>query len=335
MKNGTEYGRPDKGARLMEVPASTPTPSRRSAGKAARSACLVLHGKAAARDDVRAAVRALRDEGAEIDVRVTWESGDAQRFAREAARERFEVVIAGGGDGTVNEVVTGLVDGPETEASPSLAILPLGTANDLAHACRISLDPTEALRLAVSGTSVRVDVGRANDRSFLNVATGGFGTRLTVETPQELKKLLGGAAYLLTGLTHFNSIRPERGKLAGPQFAWEGGFFVLAIGNGRQAGGGHPVCPDALLNDGLLDVRLLPKVPNEELPRALRGLLRQGRDAIHHTLVGARVQRLEIETEEALQINLDGEPISGTRFRFEVLPQRLPMRLPPDCPLLA
>lgn len=320
----------------MEESASTPSPSRRNAGGAARSACLVLHGKAATRDAVRAAVRASRDEGARIDVRVTWESGDAQRFAREAAREGFEVVIAGGGDGTVNEVVAGLVDGSvETEASPSLAILPLGTANDLARACRISLDPTEAMRLAVSGTSVRVDVGRANDRPFLNVATGGFGARLTVETPQELKKLLGGAAYLLTGLTHFNGIRPERGRLAGPQFAWQGEFLVLAIGNGRQAGGGHPLCPDALLNDGLLDVRLLPKVPNEELARALRGLLRQGRDAIHHTLVGARVQRLEIETEEALQINLDGEPISGTRFRFEVLSQRLPMKLPPDCPLLA
>ena len=261
-------------------PASNQVPPRRSAASAARSACLVLHGKAAARDDVRAAVRALRDEGARIDVRVTWESGDAQRFAREAASDGFEVVIAGGGDGTVNEVVAGLVDGSaEADVSPSLAILPLGTANDLARACRISLDPTEALRLAVSGTSVRVDVGRANDRSFLNVATGGFGARLTVETPQELKKLLGGAAYLLTGLTHFNSIRPERGRLAGPQFTWEGDFFVLAIGNGRQAGGGHPLCPDALLNDGLLDVRLLPKVPNEELARALRGLLRQGRDA--------------------------------------------------------
>jgi lipid kinase YegS len=303
---------------------------------AAQSACLVLNGKAAMREDVRAAVRTVRDEGVRVDVRVTWEGDDAQRFARQAAKEGFEVVIAGGGDGTVNGVVAGLVDPEhETKPCPSLAILPLGTANDLARACRISLDPSEALRLAVSGPSARVDVARANDRCFLNVATGGFGTYLTVATPKELKHLLGGAAYLLTGLTHFNCIRPERGRVTGPGFLWDGAFLVLAVGNGRQAGGGHPLCPDALVNDGLFDVRILPKLPNEELAQALRGLLREGRDVIHHTLVSARVAQLEIETDEALQINLDGEPISGTRFRFELLPQRLPMKLPPDCPLLA
>ena len=302
---------------------------------AAQSACLVLHGKAAMREDVRAAVRAVREDGFHVDVHVTWEGGDAARFARRAANEGFGVVIAGGGDGTVNEVVSGLVDwGNETGPSPSLAILPLGTANDLARACRIPLDPFGALRLAVSGPAALVDVGQANGRCLLNVATGGFGTYLTVATPNELKKLLGGAAYLLTGLTHFTSIRPERGRMTGPGFAWEGAFLVLAVGNGRQAGGGHQLCPEALLNDGLFDVRILPKLPSEELARALRDLFRGGLDAVHRTLVSARVTQLEIETDEALQINLDGEPITGTRFRFEFLPQRLPMKLPSDCPLL-
>jgi lipid kinase YegS len=288
------------------------------------------------REDVRAAVRAVRDDGFHVDVHVTWEGGDAARFARRAANEGFGVVIAGGGDGTVNEVVSGLVDrGNETEPSPSLAILPLGTANDLARACRIPLDLLSALRLAVSGPAALIDVGRVNGRCLLNMATGGFGTYLTVATPNELKKLLGGAAYLLTGLTHFTSIRPERGRLTGPGFAWEGAFLVLAIGNGRQAGGGHKLCPEALLNDGLFDVRILPRLPNEELAEALRDLLREGLDAVHRTLVSARVAQLDIETDEALQINLDGEPITGTRFRFELLPRRMPMKLPPDCPLLA
>jgi len=169
----------------------------------------------------------------------------------------------------------------------------------------------------------------------LNVATGGFGTSLTVATPNELKRVLGGAAYLVTGLTHFASIRPARGRMTAPGFAWEGAFLVLAVGNGRQAGGGHPLCPEALLNDGLLDVRILPKLPNDELPQALRDLLRDGLDAVHRSVVGARVAHLEIETDEELQINLDGEPTTGTRFRFELLPRRLPMKLPSDCPLLA
>ena len=300
----------------------------------ARSAFIVLNGKTAGREDVRAAVGAARGDGLKIEVGVTWEGSDAERFARRAAKEGFEVVVAAGGDGTVNGVGAGLL-APSDRKPPRLAIMPLGTANDLARACGIPLDPSKALSLAVSGPGASVDVGLVDERPFLNVATGGFGASLTTATPPELKRLLGGAAYLLTGLTHFNSIRPSRGRLRGPGFGWEGEFLVLAVGNGRQAGGGHPLCPEAMLNDGLLDVRVLPKLPNDELPHALHALLRHGLDAIQHRVAGARLSQLEVETEETLQINLDGEPVSGTRFRFELLPSRLTMALPPECALLA
>jgi lipid kinase YegS len=295
----------------------------------------VLHGKAAMREDVRGAVRAARDDGFPVDVRVTWEGDDATRFAREAAQTGYETVVAGGGDGTVNAVVAGLIEGAgASRASPSLAVLPLGTANDLARACGIPLDPFAAMRLAISGSTSVVDVGQVNGRHFLNVATGGFGTQVTTATPNELKRVLGGAAYLLTGLTHFSSIRPEHGRLSGNAFAWEGAFLVLAVGNGRQAGGGHQLCPEAMLDDGLLDVRVLPQLPKEEIPEALRILLRDGIEGVRRTIVGARVPWLEIETGDSLQINLDGEPLTGTRFRFEALPRRLPMKLPAGCPLL-
>jgi lipid kinase YegS len=301
-----------------------------------RSACLVLHGKVSLREDVRAAVRAVRDEGYQVEVRVTWEGGDAKRFAHQAAQGGAELVIAGGGDGTVNEVVAGLLEATAgAKPSASLGILPLGTANDLARACGIPLDPFAALRLAVSGEATEVDVGQANGRPFMNVATGGFGTQVTVATPNDLKKILGGAAYFLTGLTHFSSIRPARGRLSGPGLAWDGAFLVLGVGNGRQAGGGHQLCPQAMLNDGLLDVRLLPQLPADELQAALTAMLREGLDAVRHIAVSARVPWLEIDTDEPLQINLDGEPITDTHFRFEIVPQQLQMILPPDCPVLA
>jgi lipid kinase YegS len=221
------------------------------------------------------------------------------------------------------------------DTSPSLAVLPLGTANDFAHACGIPLDPLAAIRLAVSGPDARTDVGRVGGRYFINLATGGFGSHVTVATPPELKKALGGAAYLLTGLTHVSAIRPERGRFVGPGLDWEGEFLVLAVGNGRLAGGGRRLCPEALLNDGLLDVRILPAVPQGELASVLGELLREGLGAVRRAVVTARVPRVEIETAEPLQINLDGEPISGTRFAFDVLARRLAFRLPKDCPLLA
>jgi lipid kinase YegS len=297
------------------------------------AALLVLHGKAAMRDDVRQAVHAVRSDGFRIDVRVTWEPGDAARFAEDGTRAGHDLVLAGGGDGTVNEVVAGMMRGAaDAPASPSLGVLPLGTANDLAHACEIPLAPEAALRLSLARPSAIVDVGQANGRPFINVATGGFGTQVTVATPPELKRVLGGAAYFLTGLTHFTSLKPEHGRFSGPGFAWEGAFLVLAVGNGRQAGGGRKLCPEAMLDDGLLDVRLLPLLPKEDVPDALRGLLQHGLAGIR--VVSSRVPWLDIETEERLQVNLDGEPLEATRFRFEALPRRIPMRTPEGCPLV-
>jgi lipid kinase YegS len=246
------------------------------------------------------------------------------------------MVIAGGGDGTVNEVAVGLADAvPGGNPLPSLAILPLGTANDLARACKIPLDPFAALQLAVTGRTAEVDLGRANQRWFVNVATGGFGAQVTVATPNALKKILGAAAYLVTGLTHFTSIRPAQARFRGPGFQREGAFWVLAVGNGRQAGGGHQLCPEAMLNDGLLDLHFLPQLPNDEIAEDLSALVREGTDAVRRKVVSARIPWLEIDADEPLQINLDGEPIADTRFRFEAVPRRLGLKLPPDCPLLA
>ena len=301
----------------------------------AESVCLVLNGKAAMRDDVRAAVHAIRQQGCDVDVRVTWESGDAADFARRAADSGVAVVVAGGGDGTLNEVTRGLLDGCHSiKQVPSLAVLPLGTANDLARACNVPIDPLLAMRLAAFGDAYEIDVGRANGRYFVNVAAGGFGAQVTTATPNELKRILGSAAYVVTGLTHFTSIRAARGRLSGPGLAWEGSFLLLAVGNGRQSGGGHQLCPEALLDDGLLDVVVLPELPPSEIASTLRALLREGAVAIGDALVRARVTWLEIETEEPLQINLDGEPLTADRFRFEIDARRLRMKLPPDCPLL-
>src|SRR5215470_8720684 len=231
---------------------------------------LVLHGKQAQNPAVRAAVAAERAAGHRIEVRVTWEGGDGARLAEEASRLGFERVAAGGGDGTINEVASGLLAARSADGrGPALAIVPLGTANDFAHACHIPLDPSAALRLASSAEPRRIDVGRVAGRPFINLATGGFGTEITVETRPELKKALHGAAYLITGLTRLAEVRPVKASFTGPGFSWAGELLVLAVGNGRQAGGGHILCPEALVDDGLLDVSILPDVPRGERASAL------------------------------------------------------------------
>jgi lipid kinase YegS len=313
---------------------SAPT-GRGHAAPAHRSLRLVLHGKYASDAGVRSAVGALRKEGHAIDVRVTWEEGDAIRLAREAADSGAGTVAAGGGDGTVNEVVSGLLGpGRSADRVPALGVLPLGTANDFARACGIPLEPLPALRLIAVRTPVPIDVGRAGDRLFLNVATGGFGTEITTETPEEIKSILGGAAYLLTGLTRFTGIRGVPGRFRAPGFRWEGSFLVLAVGNGRLAGGGYVLCPNALLDDGLLDVAILPDVPEGEIGKALRAVLGQGLPALGDAVVQARVPWLELESPSALHLSLDGEAVAGTSFRFEVQAGALRLHLPERSPVL-
>jgi len=295
---------------------------------------LVLHGKQAQNPAVRTAVATERAAGHRVEVRVTWEAGDAARLAEEASHLGFERVAAGGGDGTINEVASGLLSARGADGrGPALAIVPLGTANDFGHACHIPLDPAAALHLATTAEPRRIDVGRVAGRPFINMATGGFGTEITVETRPELKKALHGAAYLVTGLTHLAELRPVKARFAGPEFSWAGELLVLAVGNGRQAGGGHVLCPDALVDDGLLDFGILPDVPHGQRASALRELLKDGKVALWHHAVTARLPWVELTADEPVQVNLDGEPISGKTLRFEILPGALDACLPPDAPL--
>ncbi|MHC4939244.1 MAG: lipid kinase YegS [Planctomycetota bacterium] len=296
---------------------------------------LIVHGKAAGRPEVREAVARQREAGHDVSVRVTWEAGDSQRMTREAADDGVDTVVAGGGDGTVNEVATGLVQwGLDREGLPALGVLPLGTANDFARSAAIPLDSVEALALVGSTEPVPVDLGLVGERVFVNVATGGFGTQVTLETPPPLKKALGGAAYFLTGVTKFTSIKDAFGSFRAPDFEWDGSFLVLAIGNARQAGGGHVLCPEARLDDGLLDVRILPGVPPDQVGEAMSVLMRDGLDAVERAIVSARVPWLEVEADEGISVNLDGEPQSGKKLRFEVVPNAIRLHVPASCPLL-
>ena len=137
---------------------------------------VILNGKTAANDALKVAVGRQRKAGHRIDVRVTWEKGDAKRFVAEAGM--VDLVIAAGGDGTLNEVVHGLMGLPEG-SRPILGIVPLGTANDFAFGCDIPRDPAKALALCMKGEAATIDVGKANDRWFINAASSGFGAEIT------------------------------------------------------------------------------------------------------------------------------------------------------------
>lgn len=292
-------------------------------------AWLILHGKQALNEEVRAAVMARRKSGWDIAVRLTWEGGDAARLVEEGLAAGYRTLIAGGGDGTLRDVAEALALHPAA-LEASLALLPLGTANDFARAAGVPLEPADALAL-LDVPAQPVDLGEVGGQLFLNMATGGFGSQVTANTSEDLKKVLGGAAYLFTGLTRFSELRAASGVLKGPGFAWEGELLALGIGNGRQAGGGHLLCPEATVNDGLLDVSILP-APTEVVS-TLKDLLAGGL-GLDTLFVRARLPWVEIQSAQGLDINLDGEPLQGTDLRFCARPGAVRLHLPHGCPLL-
>ena len=299
---------------------------------------LILNGKSAGDDDLRAAVQTLRESGIALEVRVTWEDGDAERYVAEAIADGVDTVIAAGGDGTLSEVATTLAHRDATaDALPSLGLVPLGTANDFATAAGIPDGPLAALQLVREVAAAPLDLLRidADDGTHwcANLASGGFGTEVTVETDEGLKKMLGGLAYLITGIARLGRIDPLQARLRGPDFAWEGDLIALGIGNGRQAGGGQALCPDALVDDGQLDLTIVPDLSGD-VAATVGTLIKEGKHAaLDRVATRIRLPWVELASDELLTLNLDGEPVASRRFRVDCVAGRVRMHLPLACPL--
>ena len=291
---------------------------------------IILNGKKAGLESVRDAISETRKQTPAVEVRATYEAGDVERLVHEAIAEGVDRIIAGGGDGTVNEVADALVKLPQ---QPELAIMPLGTANDFASACNIPRDPLAALALAVNGKSTPIDIGKANERHFVNVASGGFGAEVTVDTPVELKNFLGGGAYTLTGLVKAMNFTPYRGKFVTPEGEVSGAAIVGAVCNGRQAGGGQVLAPNACINDGLLDVLIVKDFSAGDLPQVISEVLNPSPDGKFVMLFQTTWVEMSAHGKIA-PVNLDGEPYRSKVIRFEVLPGAINLVLPEFCPML-
>jgi diacylglycerol kinase (ATP) len=271
-------------------------------------------------EEVRAAVEALRTEGHRVSVRLTFEAGDARRFARSAARAGMDVVVAAGGDGTVNEVVNGLVRaGGET----SLGVVPLGTANDFATSLGIPVEIEAALRLAASGTARPVDIARVNRRCFINVSTGGFGADSSQSAGRGLKKHLGGLAYILSGVENIVNFDVHHGRfLVDGTEVYAGGFVFFAAGNARQTGGGTPLTPLAQMGDGRLDIMLVHEMSRLQF-MALLPEIRAGTHLDSPHVSYHRGDELVVECDAPLLVNADGEHVAGESFRYDIMPRPL------------
>jgi len=188
------------------------------------------------------------------------------------------------------------------------------------------------LRLALEGEATPIDIVRANDRYFVNVATGGIGAQITAETPTELKNFLGGGAYTLSAVMKALSYTHSHGKLISENVKLEGAFIASALCNGRQAGGGQLLSPNAYINDGLMDAVVILEFSLIDVPQVVSELL-------DPSIEGMFVKRFQTTWLESIPknmrfVNLDGEPYEAEKIHFEILPKEIEMILPKKCPCI-
>ncbi len=285
--------------------------------------CLLAREDQLSQPDVAAAVEELRQAGIDLDVRAPSTSHAFKERIVKAIDDGASRIVVGGGDGTLNAAVDVLMStgAPKTV---SLGLLPLGTGNDFAKSAGIDArDMRAALALACTGRSTRIDVGQMNDSYFVNTASIGFGAQVTATTPDDLKKVLGAAAYSIMGLVCAFQAESRDGRLILPDGETvETRFLMMLVGNGRFAGGGFEVAPRANLTDGLLDVAVI----TDPSPESIRSLLDELNDPTHpqnEHIHYRQVTGLRLETNEPLHVTLDGEPTSGSQFDFRCHPKAI------------
>ena len=249
-------------------------------------------------------------------MRLTSEAGDARRIAAEAARDGVEVIIAAGGDGTLNEVVNGIGQAPVR-----LGVLPVGTMNVFATELGIPSGNLEAAwRVIEEGKLIAVDLPRANDTRFIQLAGVGLDAEVVRKTTADSKRALGPLSYLLT-LVQVAAHKPSRVVLEAECGRLREGSFAL-IGNGRFYGGPFPVFKHASLHDGLLDVLVFEKQSHWDVVRYFQAIA----FGTHPELPDVeyfQTSSLKVTSLGDVPVELDGEIAGMLPCVFSVEPEKL------------
>ncbi|MBP3041787.1 diacylglycerol kinase [Bacillaceae bacterium Marseille-Q3522] len=245
----------------------------------------------------------MEKAGYETSCHATTGPDDATNAAKIAVERRYDLVIAAGGDGTINEVVNGIA---EQEYRPKLGIIPVGTTNDFARSLHIPRDHVAAAEIIARGDTIPVDIGKMNNRYFINIAGGGRLTELTYDVPSKLKTVLGQLAYYLKGIEMLPSLKATQMKIEydGKLFDGEVMFFLIGLTN--SVGGFEKLAPDASINDGMFTLIILKKTNLPEFIRVVTLALR-GEHINDPLVIYSKANRIKVTSDEKVMLNVDGE----------------------------
>lgn len=278
------------------------------------------------RDTIDEATAIWQEYGWEIQQRPTEGPGDATKIASRAADEGFDVVVAAGGDGTVNEVMNGLVG---TKAA--LAALPVGTVNVWVRELGLPMQPADVAKAYLDARVEQIDVGKAGDRYFLLMAGIGFDAAVTAEVKSEEKKRLGIFAYAFRALQLGMKFQGMRARLTIDGREIRGRVLMVVVGNSQLYGGFVKLTARAVINDGLLDVCVIHGKSALSVPARLLSVV-LGRYGRNEQVEYHRARTVRMVTSQSTPVQVDGDPHGKTPMLIEVHPGALYAVLPKETP---
>ena len=259
------------------------------------------------------AVSIYSEAGYLVSVHVTSHPGEATELAEDLGAE-FDLVVCHGGDGTLNEMVNGVMRIPK-DKRPAVSYLPGGSTNDFAASLNISSNPAEAALSAMRLEPRKLDVGRFGERNFVYVASFGAFTKTTYTVPQDIKNVFGHFAYMLDGVKNLDTLCPYRMKITADGEVFDGEYLFGAISNSTSIAGLMKLSnEEVLFNDGLFELLLVP-VPRTSAAMQALILALVNKDYYNSEgLIFRHVRHVTAETAEDIPWTLDGEYEPGAPF---------------------
>jgi diacylglycerol kinase (ATP) len=261
----------------------------------------------------------LRSLVSDLDITLTTGEDDIGRAATRAVLEGCDLLFVAGGDGTINAAVRAVALVPGGLARVTFGIIPAGTGNDFAKALGLGEVPETALDVLLQANYIDVDLGELNGRVFFNVSAGGFIAQVSATITDELKDATGKLAYViggarvLFGREPFSTTLRVGGQEPGPPMDLQ----MFAVCNARFIGGGYPIAPAAVIDDGLLDVFLVKRTPLLEFVALLQKIAagdHAGDERVQHF----RASEMELVFDRELHVNTDGEVLQASRCEYRV-----------------
>lgn len=289
-----------------------------------RKALLVINpssGNEKAKDYGDLAIKKLEELFDSVEVKYTEKGGDAKRFAREAAENRYDSVFVMGGDGTVNEGISGIA---EQEYIPNFGFFPLGTVNDLSRALNIPLVPDDSIKSLDLSVSKKIDIGKINDNYFMNVVAIGVIPEAINDVDSDQKTILGKFAYFVSGFKKFKDSKSYSFLINTDGKSQNIQSSLILIGLTNSIGGFEQILPNAKVDDGKLhmiylkDYNMLDTV--KTLPELIKGV-EETNDSVGYIVF--EKGEITVEDDVVLTTNIDGDEGDELPIEVSVIPSHI------------